>query len=54
MQLSGPYYHIDPIKWRVLKNADGKLFLLSDQTLDVLNYHPEKESVTWETSTMRS
>ena len=38
----------------MLKNADGKLFLLSDQTLDVLNYHPEKESVTWETSTMRS
>ena len=27
-------YNIDPIKWRVLSNADGKLFLLSDRNLD--------------------
>lgn len=44
----------DPIKWRVLSNADGKLFLLSDQNLDVFTYHTEREAVTWETSTMRS
>lgn len=44
----------DPIKWRVLSNADGKLFLLSDQNLDVFEYHKEYEAVTWETSTMRS
>ena len=47
-------YHTDPIKWRVLENADSKLFLLSDQNLDVFEYHKENESVTWETSTMRS
>ena len=47
-------YNIDPIKWRVLKNADGQLFLLSDQNLDVFQYHTDSESVTWETSTMRS
>lgn len=47
-------YNVDPIKWRVLSNADGKLFLLSNQNLDVFEYHKEKESVTWETSTMRS
>ena len=47
-------YHTDPIKWWVLKNADSKLFLLSDQNLDVFEYHKESESVTWETSTMRS
>ena len=47
-------YHIDPIKWRVLKNAGSELFLLSDQNLDVFKYHEENESVTWETSTMRS
>ena len=47
-------YNVDPIKWRVLSNADGKLFLLSDQNLDVFEYHKENESVTWETSTMRS
>ena len=47
-------YNIDPIKWRVLENADGQLFLLSDQNLDVFQYHTDRESVTWEKSTMRS
>ena len=47
-------YNVDPIKWRVLKNANGQMFLLSDQNLDVFQYHTEEESVTWETSTMRS
>lgn len=47
-------YNTDPIKWRVLENADSKLFLLSDQNLDVFEYHKEKEDVTWKTSTMRS
>ena len=50
----GPYYYIDPVKWRVLENADGRLFLLSDQNLDVLRYHDDGEGVTWEKSTMRS
>ena len=44
----------DPVKWRVLSNADGQLFLLSDQNLDVFQYHTDQEYVTWETSTMRS
>ena len=43
-----------PIKWRVLENANGQLFLLSDQNLDVFQYHVDYESVTWATSTMRS
>ena len=47
-------YNTNPIKWRVLSNASGQLFLLSDQNLDVFQYHTEYESVTWETSTMRS
>ena len=47
-------YNIDPIKWRVLENANGQLFLLSDQNLDVFQYHTDRESVTWEKSTMRS
>ena len=47
-------YNLDPIKWRVLFNASGQLFLLADQNLDVFQYHTENESVTWETSTMRS
>ena len=49
-----PYYYIDPVKWRVLSNASGQLFLLSDQNLDVFQYHTDYESVTWEKSTMRS
>lgn len=44
----------EPVKWRVLSNANGQLFLLSDQNLDVFQYHTELETVTWETSTMRS
>lgn len=44
----------EPVKWRVLANANGQLFLLSDQNLDVFQYHTEEENVTWETSTMRS
>ena len=44
----------DPVKWRVLSNASGQLFLLSDQNLEVFQYHTAEENVTWETSTMRS
>lgn len=44
----------DPVKWRVLSNANGRLFLLSDQNLEVFQYHTEEKEVTWETSTMRS
>jgi hypothetical protein len=47
-------YNTDPIKWRVLENADGQLFLLSDQNLDVFQYHTDWKRVTWEKSTMRS
>lgn len=47
-------YNIDPIKWRVLENAGGQLFLISDQNLDVFQYHTDLESITWERSTMRS
>ena len=50
----GPYYYIEPVKWRVLSNANGQLFLLSDQNLDVFPYHTDYENVTWEKSTMRS
>ena len=47
-------YNIDPIKWRVLSNSDGKLFLLSDQNLDVKPYNSSDTRITWEKSTMRS
>jgi hypothetical protein len=46
----------DPIKWRVLANntSSKQLFLLSDQALDTVQYHTDKENVTWEKSTIRS
>lgn len=47
-------YNTDPVKWRVLSNTGGQLFLLSDQNLEVFQYHTEEENVTWKTSTMRS
>lgn len=47
-------YNTDPIKWRVLSNADGKLFLLSDQNLDMKPYNSSCVSITWEKSTIRS
>lgn len=51
---NGSGYNSDPIKWRALSNANGELFLLSDQNLDVFLYHVDSEGVTWEKSTMRS
>ena len=47
-------YNIEPIKWRVLSSAGGKLFLLSDQNIDAFQYNREYKRVTWETSTMRA
>ena len=38
----------------MLENADGKLFLLSDQNLDVKPYNSSSTSITWEKSTIRS
>jgi hypothetical protein len=48
------YYAIQPIKWRVLSNAGGKLFLLSEKNLDARPYNDTYTSVTWETSTIRA
>ena len=47
-------WSVDPIKWRVLSNADGKLFLLSDQNLDACVYYERYFTATWETSTIRA
>ena len=47
-------YNTEPVKWRVLSNADGKMFLLADQNLDVRQYNSRLISITWEKSTIRS
>ncbi|MBR5620717.1 MAG: hypothetical protein IKW76_13370, partial [Clostridia bacterium] len=46
-------WKVDPVKWRVLSNADGKLFLLADQNLDVVQYNEANTSVTWADCTLR-
>lgn len=47
-------YKTEAVKWRVLSNANGKLFLLADQNLDVKPYNSSYTSITWEKSTIRS
>ena len=48
------YFKYEPIKWRVLKVNRNQAFLLSDIALDDQRYHTVSESITWETSTIRS
>ena len=47
-------YNIDPIKWRVLQNANGQLLLLADQNLDAKKYNTAYTSITWENCTLRT
>ena len=48
------YFRYEPIKWRVLSTDGNQALLLSDIALDDQRYHTASESVTWETSTLRS
>ena len=48
------YFKYEPIKWRVLHTDGNQALLLSDIALDDQKYHTVYESVTWETSTIRS
>lgn len=48
------YFKYEPIKWRVLHTDGNQALLLSDLSLDDKEYHRGYESVTWETSTLRS
>ena len=47
-------YNFEPVKWRVLSNDDGKMLLLADQNLDVVQYHDSNDNVTWESSKIRA
>lgn len=47
-------YNVDPIKWRVLQNSNGQLFLLADQNLVVKKYNESNISVTWGTCDLRA
>ncbi len=48
-------FNKEPVKWRVLKNADKRLFLLSDRILDVMQFYPvQRYTGGWVKSTLRS
>ena len=34
-------FNMDPVKWRVLRNSEGQVWLLSDKILDTYYYHNE-------------
>lgn len=48
------YFKYEPIKWRVLSVEGNDAFLLADVALDDQKYNLNYESVTWETSSIRS
>lgn len=53
---NGTGFYVEPIKWRILENANEKLFVLADQNLDSKAYHKSEKdvSITWEESSIRS
>ena len=48
------YFKYQPVKWRVLSFNGSEVLLLADKVLDNKQYHINDESVTWETSDIRS
>lgn len=54
----GNYYehtgHPGFIKWKILKEEDGKLLIISTDVLDHQPYNSEKANVTWETCSLRA
>lgn len=52
-QDNNPNNGTEPIEWRILKEEDGKVLLLSRYGLDAKVYHQINSGVTWEISTLR-
>jgi LPXTG-motif cell wall-anchored protein len=48
------WYKYEPIAWRVLKNASGQLFLLSEKGIDTKKYNEATGYITWGECTARS
>lgn len=44
------YFKIEPIKWRVLENANGKKTLISDKVLDCKHFYLSRGECVWEES----
>ena len=45
---------VEPIKWRVLQNAEGRLFILTDKNIDAAKLHNDDKGATWETLDLRN
>ena len=41
------YFKVDPIKWRVLENKDGKITLMSDKVIDRAKFYLSNGECTW-------
>ncbi len=48
------WFKYEPIKWRVLSNTNGELFVMSEKILDAKPYNGKYDKATWETCSMRS
>ncbi|MCI8489640.1 MAG: hypothetical protein HFJ04_05250 [Lachnospiraceae bacterium] len=48
------YFKWERIKWRVLENNGGTLFVVADKGLDCKDYNEAYTSITWENCTLRS
>lgn len=49
-------FKVEPIKWRVLRNSEGLVWLLSDKILDTYRYHNDNgwfQDVYWQDCLMR-
>ncbi len=54
--LNGNYYKYEPIKWRVLSNdtTNKQLLLVTDQILDVTQYHTSASAVKYNASNLKT
>lgn len=48
------WFKFEPIQWRVLSNAGGELYVMSEKILASRAYNQLLADVTWETCTLRS
>jgi len=48
------WFKYEPLKWRVLSNTNGELFVMAESIIDSKFYNYNYSDTTWETCTLRS
>jgi len=48
------WFKFEPIKWRVLYNTEGELFVMAEKILESRPYNQVNTNVTWETCNLRN